>query len=125
MSFESFNAFWYGQDVHQQVKRDAMSFESFNSQYGEVEIAYQDDKIVVHFTEEQRAELGRAEAELIMREYVDSLGEDVVVGGAFENEDGYWAAQVFDVYYNMWEQALIYPFPPIPQTNCRLPKKFL
>lgn len=100
-----------------------MSFKSFNSQYGEVEIAYHDDKIVVHFTEEQ--ELGRAEAELIMREYVDSLGEDVVVGGAFENEDGYWAAQVFDVYYNMWEQALNYPFPPIPQTNCRLPKKFL
>lgn len=123
MSFESFNAFWYGQDVHQQVKREAISFESFNSQYGEVEIAYQDDKIVVHFTEEQ--ELGRAEAELIMREYVDSLGEDVVVGGAFENEDGYWVAQVFDVYYNMWEQALNYPFPPIPQTNCRLPKKFL
>ncbi len=74
-----------------------MKFESFNSQYGEVEIAYQDSKIVVHFTDEQRAELGKAEAELIMQEYVDSLDENVEVGGAFEYVDGYWASQVFDV----------------------------
>lgn len=73
-----------------------MKFESFNSQYGEVEIFYADSKIVVRFTDEQRAELGRAEAELIMQEYVDSLGENVEVGGAFEYVDGYWAAQVFD-----------------------------
>lgn len=74
-----------------------MNFESFNSQQGKVEIAYQDSKIVVHFTDEQRAELGRAEAELIMQEYVDSLGENVEVGSAFESISGYWAAQVFDV----------------------------
>ena len=72
------------------------NFESFNSQYGEVEIAYQDSKIVVSFTEEQRSELGRWEAELIMQEYVDSLGENVDVGGASEYVEGYWAAQVFD-----------------------------
>ncbi|MCH3980486.1 MAG: hypothetical protein LKE41_00935 [Prevotella sp.] len=74
-----------------------MNFEFFNSQYGKVEIAYQDSRTVVHFTEEQRAELGRAEAELIMQEYMDSLGENVEVGGAFEYVDGYWAAQAFDV----------------------------
>ena len=74
-----------------------MNFETFNSQYGEVEIAYQDSRTVVHFTEEQREGLGRAEAELIMQEYVDSLGENVEVGNAFEHVDGYWAAQVFDV----------------------------
>ncbi len=74
-----------------------MKFELFNSQYGEVEIAYQDSKIVVHFTDEQRAELGKAEAELIMQEYVDSLDENVEVGGAFEYVPGYWASQVFDV----------------------------
>ena len=74
-----------------------MDFESFNSLYGEVEIAYQDSKIVVHFTEEQqRAEFGRAEAELIMQEYMDSLDENVEVGGAYMYVDGYWAAQVFD-----------------------------
>lgn len=74
-----------------------MNFETFNSQYGKVEIAYQDSRVVVHFTEAQRAELDRAEAELIMQEYVNSLGENVEVGGAFEHVDGYWAAQVFDV----------------------------
>ena len=74
-----------------------MNFESFNSFYGEVAIAYQDSKIVVHFTEEQqRAELGRAEAELIMQEYIDSLGDNVEVDGAFEYVSGYWAASVFD-----------------------------
>ena len=74
-----------------------MDFESFNSFYGEVAIAYQDSKIVVHFTEEQqRAEFGRVEAELIMQEYMDSLGENVEAGGAFEYVPGYWAAQVFD-----------------------------
>lgn len=73
-----------------------MNFETFNSQYGGVEIAYQDSKIVVHYTEEQREKLGRAEAELIMQEYIDSLGENVEVGGAFEYIDGYWAAQVYD-----------------------------
>ena len=72
------------------------NFESFNSQYGEVEIAYQDSKIVVSFTEEQQAELGQAEAEQMMQEYVDSLGEHVEVGDAFEYVEGYWAAQVVD-----------------------------
>ena len=75
-----------------------MNFESFNSEYGEVEIAYQDDRIVVHFTEEQQETLCRAEAELIMQEYVDSLGENVEVGAAFDYVDGCWAAPVFDVY---------------------------
>lgn len=51
----------------------------------------------MHFTEEQRAELGRAEAELIMQEYVDSLGENVEVGGAYMYVEGYRAAQVYDV----------------------------
>jgi hypothetical protein len=72
------------------------NFESFNSQYGEVEIAYQDSKVVVSFTEEQRSELGQAEAEQIMQEYVDSLGENVEVGDASEYVEGYWTAQVFD-----------------------------
>ena len=71
-------------------------FESFNSQYGEVEIAYQDSKVVVSFTEEQRAELGQAEAEQIMQEYVDSLGENVEVGDAYEYVESFWTAQVFD-----------------------------
>ena len=70
--------------------------ETFNSQFGEVEIAYQDSKVVVSFTEEQRLELGQAEAEQIMQEYVDSLGENVEVGDASEYVEGYWAAQVFD-----------------------------
>ena len=72
------------------------NFESFNSQYGEVEIAYKDSKVIVSFTEEQRTELGQAEAEQIMQEYVDSLGENVEVGDASEYVEGYWAAQVFD-----------------------------
>ena len=80
------------------VKRETMSFESFNSEYGEVEIAYQDGRIVVQFTEEQQESLDRAEAELIMQEYVDSLGENVEVGAAFDYVDGYWAAPVFDVH---------------------------
>ena len=70
--------------------------ETFNSQFGEVEIAYQDSKVVVSFTEEQRSELGQAEAEQILQEYVDSLGENVEVGDASEYVEGYWAAQVFD-----------------------------
>lgn len=73
-----------------------MKFKSFNSQYGKVEIACNHSKIVVHFTKEQHAELGRAEAELIMQEYIDSLGDNVEVGGAFEYVSGYWAASVFD-----------------------------
>lgn len=79
-------------------KRKDMSFETFNSEYGEVEIAYQDGRIVVHFTEEQQERLCGAEAELIMQEYVDSLGENVEVGAAFDYVDGFWAAPVFDVY---------------------------
>lgn len=75
-----------------------MSFESFNSEYGLVEIAYQDGRIVVQFTEEQQERLCGAEAELIMQEYVDSLGENVEVGAAFDYVDGCWAAPVFDVY---------------------------
>ena len=74
-----------------------MNFKSFNSQYGEVAIAYQDSKVVVFFAEAQRTVLGRAEAELIMQEYMDSLGENVEVGGAYMYVDGYWAAQVSDV----------------------------
>lgn len=74
-----------------------MSFESFNSEYGEVEIAYQDGRIVVQFTEEQQERLCGAEAELIMQEYVDSLGENVEVGAAFDYVDGCFAAPVFDV----------------------------
>ena len=70
--------------------------ETFNSQFGEVEIAYQDSKVVVSFTEEQRSELGQAEAEQILQEYVDSLGDSVELGAAFEYVEGYWAAQVFD-----------------------------
>ena len=70
--------------------------ETFNSQFGEVEIAYQDSKVVVSFTEEQRSELGQAEAEQIMQEYVDSLGENLEVGDASEFVEGFWAAQVFD-----------------------------
>ena len=72
------------------------TFEPFISQYGEVEIAYQDSKVVVSFTEEQRSRLGQAEAEKIMQEAVDYLGENVEVGEAFEYVEGYWAAQVFD-----------------------------
>ena len=72
------------------------NFESFNSQYGEVEIAYKDSKIIVSFTEEQQAELGQAEAELIMQEYVDSLGENVEVGDAYEYVESFWTAQVYD-----------------------------
>ena len=71
-------------------------FEPFISQYGEVEIAYEDNKVVVFFTEKQRSRLGQAEAEQIMQEYVDYLGEDVEVGGASDYVEGYWAAQVFD-----------------------------
>ena len=71
-------------------------FKTFISQYGEVEIAYQDSKAVVSFTEEQRSRLGQAEAEQIMQEYVDSLGVNVEVGDASEYVEGYWAAQVFD-----------------------------
>ena len=71
-------------------------FESFNSQYGEVEIAYKDSKVVVSFTEEQQAELGQAEAEQIMQEYVDSLGENVEVGDAYEYVESFWTAQVYD-----------------------------
>ena len=70
--------------------------EHFISQYGEVEIAYQGSKVVVSFTEEQRSRLGQAEAEQIMQEYVNSLGENVEVGDASEYVEGYWAAQVFD-----------------------------
>lgn len=71
-------------------------FEPFNSQYGEVEITYQDSKVVVSFTEEQRSRLGQAEAEIIMQDFVDSLGESVEVGAASEFVEGYWSAQVFD-----------------------------
>ena len=70
--------------------------EHFISQYGEVKIAYQGSKVVVSFTEEQRSRLGQAEAEQIMQEYVNSLGENVEVGDASEYVEGYWAAQVFD-----------------------------
>ena len=70
--------------------------EPFISQYGEVEIAYQGSKVVVSFTEEQRSRLGQAEAEQIMQEYVNSLGENVEVDDASEYVEGYWAAQVFD-----------------------------
>ena len=70
--------------------------ETFNSQYGEVEIAYLDSKVVVFFTEEQRSRLGQAEAEKIMQEYVNSLDENVEVGDASEYVEFYWAAQVFD-----------------------------
>ena len=72
------------------------AFEPFYSQYGEVEIAYTGCKVVVSFTEEQRSRLGQAEAEKIMQEYVDSLGENVEVDDASEYVEGYWAAQVFD-----------------------------
>ena len=72
------------------------NFESFNSQYGEVEIAYKDSKVIVSFTEDQQAELGQAEAEQIMQEYMDSLGENVEVGDAYEYVKSYWTAQVFD-----------------------------
>ena len=72
------------------------NFESFNSQYGEVEIAYKDSKVIVSFTEEQRTELGQAEAEQIMQEYVDSLGENVEVGDAYEYVESFWTAQVYD-----------------------------
>lgn len=73
-----------------------MNFEKFNSQYGEVEIAYQDSKVVVHFTEEQSKGLGQWEAYEILLEYLDTLDENVEAGGAFEYVPGYWAAQVFD-----------------------------
>ena len=72
------------------------NFESFNSQYGEVEIAYKDSKDIVSFTEEQQVELGQAEAEQIMQEYVDSLGENVEVGDAYEYVESFWTAQVYD-----------------------------
>lgn len=72
------------------------NFESFNSQYGEVEIAYKDSKVIVSFTEEQQVELGQAEAEQIMQEYVDSLGENVEVGDAYEYVESFWTAQVYD-----------------------------
>ena len=72
------------------------NFESFNSQYGEVKIAYKDSKVIVSFTEEQRTELGQAEAEQIMQEYVDSLGENVEVGDAYEYVESFWTAQVYD-----------------------------
>lgn len=72
------------------------TFEPFYSQFGKVEIAYQDSKVVVSFTEEQRSELGQAEAEIIIQEYLDSLGENVEIGNASEYVEGYWAAQVFD-----------------------------
>ena len=71
-------------------------FEPFISQYGEVVIDYEDNKVVVFFTEKQRSRLGQAEAEKIMQEYVDYLGENVEVGDAYEYVEGFWAAQVFD-----------------------------
>ena len=71
-------------------------FVTFISQYGEVEIAYEDYKVVVFFTKKQRSRLGQAEAEKIMQEYVDYLGENVEVGDAFEFVEGFWTAQVFD-----------------------------
>ena len=70
--------------------------EPFCSQFGEVEITYQDSKVAVSFTEEQRSRLGQAEAEIILQDYVDSLGVNVEVGDASEYVEGYWAAQVFD-----------------------------
>ena len=69
---------------------------TFISQYGEVEIAYEDNKVVVFFTKKQRLRLGQAEAEKIMQEYVDYLGENVEVGDTSEYVEGCWAAQVFD-----------------------------
>ena len=71
-------------------------FEPFISQYGEVVIAYEDNKVVVFFTEKQRSRLGQAEAEQIMQKYVDYLGEDVEIGDASEYVEGFWTAQVFD-----------------------------
>ena len=71
-------------------------FEPFISQYGEVVIAYEDNKVVVFFTEKQRTRLGQAEAEQIMQEYVDYLGENVEVGSASEYVEGFWTAKVFD-----------------------------
>lgn len=70
--------------------------EDFNSSYGNVQISYNDSKIVVSFDAEQQETLGRAEAELIMQEYVDSLGENAEVGEAYETQKGYYAAQVLE-----------------------------
>ena len=71
-------------------------FESFRSEYGEVKIAYQDGKVTVSLTEEQQTELGKAEAEQIMQEYMDSLGEEVEVGNAYEYVESYWSAHIYD-----------------------------
>lgn len=72
------------------------NFKDFDSQYGKVSVDYRDGKVVIVFTPEQETELGRAEAELIMQEYIDSLGKSVEVGDAFEYKHGCYAAQVFD-----------------------------
>lgn len=73
-----------------------MNFETYNSQYGEVKVAYENGRVIVSFTSEQQAELGKAEAELIMQGYVDTLGEYVEVGNAYMYINGYWSAHVFD-----------------------------
>lgn len=70
--------------------------EDFNSSYGNVQISYKNSKIVISFDAEQQEKLGRAEAELIMQEYVDNLGENAEVGAAYETQKGYYAAQVLD-----------------------------
>lgn len=74
-----------------------LNFESFDSQWGTVEVAYQDNKITVHFTGEQEEELGRAEAEEIMQEYLEYIGETDVAGMAWEYVKGYYTAHVSEL----------------------------
>lgn len=49
-----------------------MAFKEFNSEYGKVGISYQDGAIIL---EDKEDRFCQAEAEMIMQEYIDSIGE--------------------------------------------------
>lgn len=70
------------------------NFEKFNSQWGIVDVKYSDGKITVALTDDQQAQLGRAEIEEIMQEYLDNMGEQEEVGMAYEYTEGYYTASV-------------------------------
>ena len=69
-------------------------FEKFNSQWGRVKVRYSDGKITVVLTHVQQTQLGRAEIEEIMQEYLDNMGEQEEAGMAFEYTKGYYTARV-------------------------------
>lgn len=69
-------------------------FEKFNSQWGSVDVKYSDGKITVALTDVQQTQLGRAEVEEIMQEYLDNIGEQEEVGMSYEYTKGYYTASV-------------------------------